>query len=278
MKRLLEECKNLGFKSHIIETRNLVFNGTTQYLPDLVINRSTSLNFDDLDLSLLRYFEAQKIECRNSLKSFELLRNKERQLMELSLLKIATPPSLHLRGSLDENKLMAIEQQIKKWQQLNIVDKKYSDHYVLKTLRGNKGIGVNLIRGFDSLSSILETFWAIGDQRLILQPFLHHTKEYRYFYLKNHPSFLIEKTCKDNSFRANANRTKTKWLKKIPKELLPIVEISEKVASHCNLNYAGFDYWQTSNGEIILGEVNPVAGFENIEELTGENIASMLIV
>lgn len=277
VERLLEECKKIGHVSRIIETRNLVLNETPEYLPDLVINRTTALNFDDLDLSILSFFESKKIECRNPLRSFELLRNKERQLVELKNMGITAPPSLHLRGAIDDEKLAIIEKEIKKWQKLKFTQKKYADQFVLKTLRGNKGIGVNLIRGFDSLASVLETFWALGDQRIILQPYLHHQKEYRLFYLKNGESFLIEKTKKDNAFRSNANRSDTKWLKKIPTRLKPLLDISENVANKFQLHYAGFDFWEASNGEIILGEVNPVPGFENIEELTGENIASKLL-
>lgn len=275
--RLLEECKKLGYQSQTIETRNLITDGSFSYLPDLVINRATSLNFDDLDLSLLSYFEHRKVECRNPLHSFELLRNKERQLMELGHLNIQTPPSLHFRGALNEEKIEQLKDAVAKWQKLKIVEKKYSEHFVLKTMRGNKGIGVNLVRGFDSLISLLETFWALGDQRVILQPYLQHQKEYRLFFMKNGHSFLIEKTNSGDDFRSNANRSKTKWLKKIPKNLQPICEITETVCQHFHLHYAGLDFWQAHNDEFILGEVNPVPGFENIETLTGENIARVLL-
>lgn len=277
VQRILEECKKLGHQGQTIETRNLVTDGSFNYLPDLVINRATSLNFDDLDLSLLSYFESRKVECRNPLHSFELLRNKERQLMELGHLNIRTPPSLHLRGALDEKKIEQIKAVITKWQKLKIVEKKYNDHFVLKTMRGNKGIGVNLVRGFDSLTSLLETFWALGDQRIILQPYLQHRKEYRLFFIKSGHSYLIEKTNGEDDFRSNANRSKTKWIKRIPKNLQPINEITETVCQHFNLHYAGLDFWQAANGEFILGEVNPVPGFENIEALTGENIARVLL-
>ncbi len=278
VKRILNECDKLGFYCRLIDTRNLLFNGKTEYLPDLVINRSTSLNFDDLDLSILSFFESKNIECRNPLRSFELLRNKERQLTQLQFLQIQTPPSLHIRGIINEEKLVAIKNEINSWKKNIKIEQKYIDQFVLKTLRGNKGIGVNLIKGFDSLSSILETFWAIGDQRMILQPYLHHQKEYRLFYLKGNDPYIIEKTNTNESFRSNAKRVKTKWLKKIPKTLVPMIEISEKVATNFKLHYAGFDFWMAADEQLVLGEVNPVAGFENIEELTGENIASKLII
>ena len=55
--------------------------------------------------------------------------------------------------------------------------------FILKTNRGNRGLGVNIVRGKDSLFSFLETFWAIKDQRFVLQPYINGAKEFRVFLL-----------------------------------------------------------------------------------------------
>lgn len=276
--RLIEECKKLGQHCHILDTKDLVLENAFNYPSNLVINRATSLNFDDLDLALLSHFESKKIECRNSLKSFERLRNKERQLIELKNLGAPYIPSLHVRGPIDLAKLQQIDSSLMAWDKNKNLDVRFKDHYILKTLRGNKGVGVNIIRGKDSLFSILETFWALGDQRLILQPYLYHAKEYRIFYIKDQEPIIIEKTQKENSFRSNAQRAKTKWLKKYTANEKLMIDLAVELGLHFNLFYAGFDMWFKSNGDLVIGEINPVPGFENIEELTGKNIAREILV
>ncbi len=53
--------------------------------------------------------------------------------------------------------------------------------------------------------------------------------------------------------------------------------MAENIADKFDITYAGFDFWRLECGEIIIGEVNPMPGFENIEELTNKNIARELL-
>lgn len=276
VQRFLVEGKKLKLSMNLIDIKNCLISDNFTPVTDVVLHRSTALNFDDLDIALLRQFELKGAFAYNSAKALLLTRNKERQIIELKNLGHTPPPSLFLRGKVDQAHLEnALHLELDRWQK-----KKYAnipDQFVLKTVRGNKGIGVNLINGRESLLSILETFWAMGDQRFILQPFLNHKLEYRLFYQKGKSPIIVEKKS-HNGFKANAQRSTTKLLNEKPNELKKtLVKIAEDIADKFDLTYAGFDFWQLESGEIIIGEVNPMPGFENIEELTNKNIARELL-
>ncbi len=272
LQRILEEAKSLKFRPVVLNVKDLVYMLHTNYPCDFVINRSTGLAFDDLDMALLRQFEGQKTTCHNGSFAFEHLRNKDRQLIELKNQNFNPPPSIFLRGAIDEKILIPL---LNNWREHNDFEQ-YA--YILKTQRGNKGIGVNLIRGNDSLFSILETFWGIGDQRFILQPYIPHKREYRLFVIKGAEPIFIEKT-KSQDFRSNAARSKTTYLRTFKeKPFKQMLEVANKAMDAFHLSYAGFDFFEANSGEIYLCEINPVPGFENIEKLTGKNIARELLL
>jgi len=140
--------------------------------------------------------------------------------------------------------------------------------------RGNQGIGVNLVYGVHSLKSLLETFHAMKDQKFIIQPFIEHKKEWRVFVIKNQIISIIERTIGKDDFRGNSKRSKGKCIKKISSEIeaeiLRAVELS-------GLDYCGVDIISDSNNYYFL-EINAVPGFEQVEELSGINIAKELLI
>lgn len=276
VQRFLTEAKKVKLSMNLIDIKNCLITDNFDCDSEVVIHRSTALNFDDLDLAVLRQFELMGAKSYNSSTSLELTRNKERQIIELKNRDYNPPPSLFLRGKIDEpHTLENLEKELDLWQKKKF--SKTSDQFVLKTVRGNKGIGVSLINGRESLFSVLETFWAMGDQRFILQPFLPHEVEYRLFYQKGKEPIIIAKKSHDG-FKANANRAKTTLLNaKSLKQKNDLITFAEKIAEDFQLTYAGFDFWQLNDGRVIVGEVNPMPGFENIEELTKRNIARELL-
>lgn len=276
VQRLLSEAKKAKLSMNLIDIKNCLISDNFNCDSDVVIHRSTALNFDDLDLALLRQFELRGAKSFNSSTSLELTRNKERQIIELKNRGHNPPPSLFIRGKIDDpSTLEKLETELDLWQKMKF--SKITDQFVLKTVRGNKGIGVSLINGRESLFSVLETFWGMSDQRFILQPFLAHEVEYRLFYQRGKEPIIIAKKSHDG-FKANANRAKTTLLNaKSLKQKNELVTIAEKIADDFQLTYAGFDFWQLNDGRVIVGEVNPMPGFENIEELTKRNIARELL-
>ena len=142
-------------------------------------------------------------------------------------------------------------------------------------VRGNQGIGVNYIEGLKSLKSLLETFYAIKDQRFIIQPFIEHFKEWRLFIIKGEVIATVEKaiTTQDD-FRGNSKRSSGKLIKKLPPAL---EELALESFNNSHLDYAGIDILESSKGEYLILEINAIPGFKQVEELSKINIAKELI-
>ena len=140
-------------------------------------------------------------------------------------------------------------------------------------VRGNQGIGVNLVNGLQSLKSILETFNALRDQKFIIQPYIKHTREWRVFIIKNEIIGIIERKLSADDFRGNSKRSTGKIIKKISTEMQDEII---RGATLSGLDYCGVDIIDNGSNFYFL-EFNPVPGFEQMEKLSGLNIARELI-
>lgn len=260
-RRLLEEAKKTKLKVEWINPYQSTLPQKTGPA-DFFFHRSTGTNYDDFDLL---FAEAQAIEgarILNPLPVLRRLRSKDQQWLFMLQHELPHIPTFAIRGRMHEQNWSDIQ----KW--------KCNEQYILKMTRGNQGIGVNLINGKQSLSSILETFAAMRDQRFILQPFVAHKKEWRILTRGEEILASIEKTISERDFRGNAKRAQTKVIKRIPHNLR---ELALQAARLAGVDYAGIDILEDEEGVLRLLEINPIPGFEAVEELTGLNIAGELL-
>ena len=271
-KRLLIEAKKLKYSPEWINPyQYLLINKTIrsgesrfETNPDsLYFHRTTGIRYDDFDLSVSSFHQNNlNLKITNPLRSLEEFRNKDRQAIFFNHNHINCIPSLCYRGELSESV----------WEQIQKISP--DQKYILKMVRGNQGIGVNLVNGATSLKSLLETFNALKDQKFIIQPYVLHKKEWRIFVIKNEIVAIIERTLNKNDFRGNSKRSSGKLLKKINPQIQNEVLRSIRLSG---LDYCGVDI--IANGEDFqFLEMNPVPGFEQIEELSGINIARELIL
>lgn len=231
----------------------------------LYFHRTTGIRYDDFDLLVSQYHQQNGFKVTNSLESSEMFRDKDRQSLFFNRHQLAAIKTISYRGALNENYWDAITS-------LSLNEK-----YIIKMSRGNQGIGVNLVVGNQSLKSLLETFHAIKDQKFIIQPFIEHKKQWRIFIIRNEIVGIIERKIDSFDFRGNSKRSTGKSLKSL-KKLGPEIEaeILRGVALS-GLDYCGVDLIVDANHFFIL-EFNPVPGFEQLEELSGLNIARELLV
>ncbi len=285
-KRLLEEILKLKhnakhinpFKQHI--SLNNYQTNNKHNSNEILIHRTTGVRFDDFDLNFSSYMEMTGTKIVNSIESMRNLRNKFTQTIFLQKNSIPTIPSIALRGVPPKLSSENIEEYFSNFKQFN-----KTESFILKTICGSKGIGVNLINGHQSLNSILETFHAIGDQKFILQPYLQNIIEYRVLIAGNKLLGCIQKSDSksnsnnesnyNNDFRNNSNRRSSTFLKEnnIPKDVLDLAILSYNI-SGCM--YAGIDIlkWQE---EVLVLEINLSPGIKYMEEKSSKNIASELI-
>lgn len=263
-KRFLEESKKLNY-SQISYLNPLDFSipQTFEELEGIFLHRSTGVNFDDFDLLIAQHFEHSGLRISNPLSAIFNFRNKDTQALFLRSQNIPTINSLVFRGPLSEDlkaKLAALAK---------------NQQYVLKTNRGNQGIGVSFINGLTSLYSVLETLKAMRDQKFLIQPFIEHQKEYRLLIIKNEIHAVIEKTIEEGDFRGNSKRTKATLITQLDPELK---DLAHKCFEISGLDYAGLDILRDTSGQYHLVEINSVCGFEQVETLSGLNIAREIIL
>ncbi|MBC7427508.1 MAG: ATP-grasp domain-containing protein [Bacteriovorax sp.] len=261
-KRLLEEALKLKRSpiylnpyQHQLTQQKVKISGT-------YFHRTTGTNYDDFDLVVSKHHELHGMKVTNPVECLKTFRSKDLQSLFFTEHALPSIKTLLYRGDLNAK----VESEISKLGRDN--------KFILKMNRGNQGIGVNYIEGVKSLHSVLETFYAMKDQRFLIQPYITHKKEWRLFIVKGEIIACIEKTLNKEDFRGNAKRSSGKLLKKISDELKAI---ALNAFNFSGLDYAGLDLLQSDQGEILILEINPIPGFEQAEELSGKNIARELL-
>jgi RimK family alpha-L-glutamate ligase len=281
---ILSENKGLHGTRRLCEEaqkRNVPFEVTNPYLEkitipqssrdklanSLVIHRITGIKFDDYDLAYSSHLENQGATIFNPLNILKTFRDKELQALTLSSNDLPVIPSYSFRGRPTEKTIDEISNLFSSFNT--------NEKFVLKSIRGNQGIGVNLIEGTNSLFSILETFWAIKDQKFILQPYLQGGREFRIFTTGSEILGSLEKKKSDFDFRNNLTRSEARYLtdSQLSSKIKNTVE---KIIEKTNIEYAGIDLIELDDYIFIL-EVNPVPGFKQIEETGKINIAGPLL-
>jgi len=272
-KRLLEEAikQNLDGSINNPYQMDIMAPCFEPYNDTIILHRTTGIRFNDYDLNLSLTFEAQGASIFNPVDSFLRLRDKQKQAVFYNGNKISTIPSYSIRKKPIHEDIDKIADFFTKCNPAI----KNSESFILKTLRGNQGVGVNLINGKKSLFSLLETLWAIQDQDFLIQPYLSNGIEYRIFLAKNKIIGAVKKWPDDNDFRSNSGRGKAI---SITEQQLPekIAKFADQAFRLSGALYAGIDL-MVWNDSIYLIEINLVPGFKLLENLSGFNVAKEII-
>lgn len=242
------------YESSLNTLEKIIQNGTYMI-------RTTGIRYDDFDLTCARNYALLKYKIVNPVESIATFRSKELQAIFFKEHQLNSIPSFMYRGTLTDIMWGAL------------LKLSPSGDYILKMSRGNQGIGVNLVKGKQSLRSFLETFHAMKDQRFLIQPYIPHKKELRVFMIQNEIQAIVERTISADDFRGNAKRSSGKIIQKIPHSLRDELTKASKASG---LNYCGIDLIYDGDNFKFL-EINPVPGFEQIEVLSKKNIARELI-
>lgn len=271
-KRLAEEIENKNCRATFLNPYDSAIalgkKVSDQKTPTFVFHRTTGIRHADFDLSVALALENEGAQIYNSLQSFFKLRGKERQAIFLSKHQIPFIPTYSFRGRPTIERLNEIQ---RFFEELNF----NNEQYILKTVRGNQGIGVNLIRGKDSLSSLLETFWAIQDQDFLIQPFIQIDEEFRIFSVLGKIEGALHRKPIPGEFRSNSARGEGE---NINPSLLPskLHEMIYKLYEKSGCLYAGIDLLKKDDQFLII-EYNLVPGFHQMEQVTKKNIAKKII-
>ena len=262
-KRLLQEAKKLKYSTSHINPYRFHIPQKTLSLSGLYFHRTSGTSYDDFDLTVAKYHQIAGMKTSAPLERLPIFRSKDHQSLFFREHSLPAIKTLMYRGATSE----AFETE------LEALSK--NEKYILKMSRGNQGIGVNLLESKKSLMSVLETFHALKDQKFIIQPYIHHKKEWRLFIIKHTIVACIEKKISANDFRGNSKRSIARALKKVPSNL---AHLALEAFSKSALFYAGIDILECPNEGLKILEVNCVPGFEQAEALSDHNIARELLL
>lgn len=248
--RFLKSAQDLGHLVEVLNTQDFCWGAPKKY--DMVLHRDSGISFDDVDLVLTDSLLGHGNKVVNSPDTLKTLRGKDRQYSFFQTNNLPHIPTLITRG------LSGIENVYPNY-----------DEVIVKTIRGNQGRGVELVKRID-LPSLLESNQRKKDERFIIQPRLHFQKEFRVLTLGNEIQGTMEKTCLDD-FKANAKNCENKPVH-IPNE---IKAITEKIQQFFPGEFLGLDFGLDDDGYRLI-EINTTPGFEVFDQVFETDIAKKL--
>ena len=146
---------------------------------------------------------------------------------------------------------------------------------VVKLHHGTQGVGTMLVDSRPALAGLAETMWAMGHE-ILLQQFVRYAKraDLRAFVVGQRVVAAMERRADVRDFRANLHRGATARARDLPDK---VKKLAVKAARVVGLEVAGVDMIQSRRGPLVL-EVNSSPGLEGIEEITGIDVASAIIL
>ncbi|KOR30125.1 ribosomal protein S6 modification protein [Achromatium sp. WMS2] len=145
---------------------------------------------------------------------------------------------------------------------------------VIKLLEGTQGIGVVLAETSQAASSVIEAFMGLK-ANILAQEFIKEAggADIRCLVVGDRVVAAMKRQAKSGEFRSNLHRGGNATLIKItPEERSTAI----RAANIIGLNVAGVDILRANHGPVVM-EVNSSPGLKGIEQVTGKDIASMII-
>lgn len=225
---------------------------------DVVIPRiGTSINA--YGLTVVRQFDLMGVPVLNPAVAIARSRDKLRSLQLLMAAKVAVPITVCVRSPAAVNRA------------LKIVG---GCPAIVKLQQGSQGIGTMIAETPQAVTSLLETFWAMG-QDIILQQYLRESKgrDVRAVVVGRRVVAAMRRTARAGEFRSNLHRGGVA----VGVDIDPVYRaVSIKAARLMGLEVAGVDMVQTRSGPKVL-EINASPGLEGIERASGVDVAGAII-
>ncbi len=146
--------------------------------------------------------------------------------------------------------------------------------FILKPFHGTHGKGVMLLDTPTSLTSAVDVLCDLHKD-YVIQPFIAETTvvDLRVFVVGSEVIASMKRSAPAGEFRANIHRGASGEMVSLSEAY---TDVAIKATAALELEIAGVDLLQTNEGPVVL-EVNPSPGFEELESVTGINIADAII-
>ena len=248
-----------GFYLHIGGTQNrITYHGKPVEDLDIVIPRfsRTTAQYGE---EVVAHFEWVGIPVINRSKAIAAARHKFRSLRILAQHGLPIPPSLTVgSAAFLENAVAEIGEY----------------PFILKPFYGTHGRGLMLL---DTPTSLTSTVDALCDLHhdYVIQAFVKEAGgvDIRILVVGGEAIAAMKRSAPPGEFRANIHKGASGEAVTLPDEY---IRLAIKATAALELEIAGVDLLETSEGPVVL-EVNPSPGFEELESVTGIDIAGAII-
>ncbi len=209
--------------------------------------------------AVARQFQATEAFCLNDSVSISRSRDKLRSLQMLSSDHIPMPTTGFANSPVDT---------------ANIIKMVGGAPLVIKLLEGTQGKGVVLAETDKAAESVINAFKSLK-ANILVQEFIKEAqgKDIRCFVIDGKVVGSIQREAAAGEFRANLHLGGTASTVKITTEER---KIAINAAKAMGLKVAGVDIIRSKDGPKVL-EINSSPGLEGIEEITGKDVAGLMI-
>lgn len=145
---------------------------------------------------------------------------------------------------------------------------------VIKLIEGTQGIGVVLAETPKAAESVIDAFLGLK-ANILVQEYIGESRgtDIRCLVIGDKVVAAMKRQAREGEFRSNLHRGGTGTVAKLtPEERSTAVRAARVIG----LNVAGVDILRSNHGPVVL-EVNSSPGLEGIEQVTGRDIAGMMI-
>ena len=248
-----------GFYLHVGGTQNrITYHGKPIEDLDIVMPRlsRTTAQYGE---EVVAHFEWVGIPVINRSKAIAMARHKFRSLRILAQHGLPIPPSLTVgSAAFLENAVAEIGEY----------------PFILKPFYGTHGRGVILL---DTPTSLTSTVDALCDLHhdYVIQAFVKEADgvDIRVLIVGGEAIAAMKRSAPPGEFRANIHKGASGEVVTLPEEY---THLAIKATAALELEIAGVDLLETNEGPVVL-EVNPSPGFEELQSVTGIDIAAAII-
>ena len=248
-----------GFYLHVGGTGNrITYHGKSVEDIDVLIPRlsRTTAQYGE---EVVAHFEWIGTPVINRAKSIAAARHKFHSLRILAQHGLPIPPSLTVGSS------EFLE---------NAVAEMGDYPFILKPFYGTHGRGIMLLDTPTSLTSAVDALCDLHHD-YVIQPFITEADgvDIRILVVGGEAIAAMKRSAPPGEFRANIHKGASGETVTLPEGY---DRLAIEATAALELEIAGVDLLETNNGPVIL-EVNPSPGFEELESVTGINIAAAII-
>ncbi|AKT42819.1 ATP-grasp domain-containing protein [Chondromyces crocatus] len=225
---------------------------------DIVIPR-IGASITNYGLAVVRQFDLMGVPVLNGAVSIARSRDKLRALQLLTRRKLEVPTTVCARSPAGVEAALGLVG---------------GCPAIIKLQQGTQGIGTMIAETPQAVHSLLETFWAMG-QDIVLQEYVRESKgrDLRVIVVGGRVIACMRRVAKPGEFRSNLHRGGTGDGVRLPRTYR---SVAIRAAKAMGLEVAGVDMLESKSGPKIL-EINSSPGLEGVERTTGIDVAGAII-